>query len=337
MKNKNDRIPCKWCAMKGQCGPQCKYYSNTTDTSGEETSPPSKIQELAYELKVQDAMSRDLISVPPDATMNEVRKIFRDKRISGLPVVEQGALIGLISLERFITCIMNGGINEVVKDNMTKKVQSLYATDPLIHAVSQFETLGYGRFPILERDTEKLVGIITKGDVIECLLNKLHISYYEEEIHKYRASHIFEDITSDETTLILRHKVPGKAYRYAGKQCGRLKTSLSRLGISPQVIRRLTVAACEAEMNIIVFTDGGELSVYVEEDKIIVRAVDDGPGIPDIEKAMQPGYSTAPDWVREMGFGTGMGLPNIKSCADEMRLESAPGQGTNLEFVVFLK
>lgn len=298
---------------------------------------PSKIQELAYELKVQDAMSRDLITVTPDVTMSEVREIFRDKRISGLPVVDHENLIGLISLERFITCIMKGRIDELVGNNMTTKVQSLYANEPLIHAFSKLEKLGYGRFPVLERDTGKLVGIITKGDIIKSLLNKLHISYYEEEIHKYRASHLFEDIRSDETTLIFRHKVPGKEYKYAGKQCGRLKVNLSRLGISPQIIRRIVVAACEAEMNIIVFTDGGELTVRVEEDKITINAIDSGPGIPDIEQAMQPGYSTAPDWVREMGFGAGMGLPNIESCADEMRLESTPEQGTNLEFVVLLE
>ncbi len=305
--------------------------------NAQDNTVPSKIQELAYELKIQDAMRKDLMTVTPDTTMSEVRQILRQKHISGLPVLEHGALIGIISLENFITCIMDGGINEVVRDNMTSDVQCLYAHEPLIHAVSKFEQSGYGRFPVLERDTTKLVGIITKGDIIECLLNKLHISYYQEEIHKYRASHIFEDIISDETTLILRHKVPGKAYKYAGKQCGRLKVSLSRLGISPQIIRRTAIATCEAEMNIIVFTEGGELNVYVEEDRIVVHAIDHGPGIPDIEKAMQPGYSTAPDWVREMGFGAGMGLPNIKNCADEMRLESTPEQGTHLEFVVLLK
>jgi anti-sigma regulatory factor (Ser/Thr protein kinase) len=68
-----------------------------------------------------------------------------------------------------------------------------------------------------------------------------------------------------------------------------------------------------------------------------VNAIDHGPGIPDIEKALQPGFSTAPDWVRDMGFGAGMGLPNIKNCSDEMRIDSKPGEGTNVEFVVFLR
>jgi anti-sigma regulatory factor (Ser/Thr protein kinase) len=90
-------------------------------------------------------------------------------------------------------------------------------------------------------------------------------------------------------------------------------------------------------MNIIIFTEGGEITACVEKDKITVNAIDSGPGIPDIEKAMRQGYSTAPDWVRDMGFGAGMGLPNIKNCSDEMKIDSKPGKGTNLEFVVFLE
>ncbi len=298
---------------------------------------PSKIQDLAYELEVNEAMCRDLMTVTPDTTMSEVREFLRQNRISGLPVVEHEKLIGIISIENFITCIMNGGIDETVSENMTPEVKTLYADEPLIHAVSKFEEFGYGRFPVLDRDTKKLVGMITKGDVIRCLLEKLHISYHEEEIHKYRASHLFEDITSDDTTLILQHRIPGGDYKSAGKQSAHLKVNLRRLDISPQIIRRVTVASCEAEMNIIVFTEGGELTVCVEENKIQVNAIDHGPGIPDIEKAMQPGYSTAPDWIREIGFGAGMGLPNIKSCSDEMRLDSTVGKGTNLEFVVYLK
>lgn len=298
---------------------------------------PSKIQELAYELKVKEAMSQDVITVKPDNTMDDVRGIFRNKRISGLPVSEHGKLIGIISLENFITCVMNGGIDETVRDNMTSGVESFYPDEPLIHAISSFDRLGYGRFPVLDRDTGKLVGIITKGDIMKCLLEKLHISYHQEEIHKYRASHIFQDINSNKTTLILRYKIVGGNYKVAGEQSGYLKTHLLRLGVSPQIVRRIVVASCEAEMNIIIFTEGGELISYVEEDKITFNARDTGPGIPDVEKALRPGYSTAPDWVREMGFGAGMGLPNMKNCSDEMEIDSNLEKGTNLELIFYIK
>lgn len=305
--------------------------------TGNNNTPPSKIQELAYELKVQEAMRRDPITVTPDTTMNTVRTLLSQNRISGLPVVAHGKLAGIISLENFITCIMDGGIDETVGENMTPEVKFLYADEALIHAVRNFEQSGFGRFPVIERETEKLVGVLTKGDVIKCLLEKLHIHYHEEEIHQYRASHLFEDMTSEKTTLTLQYTIPGGDFKHAGKQSGKLKVNLLRLGISPKILRRLTVASCEAEMNIIVFTDGGELIATVEENKITVNAIDKGPGISDIEQAMQMGYSTAPDWVREMGFGAGMGLPNIKSCSDEMRIDSTGGKGTNLEFVMYLK
>jgi CBS domain-containing protein/anti-sigma regulatory factor (Ser/Thr protein kinase) len=298
---------------------------------------PTKTQELAYEFKVKDAMTAEIISVSPKNTMSDVRKILQNKRISGMPVVDRGKLVGIISIDNFIDCIMSGRIDEIVENNMTTKIESLYSDEPLIHAISKFDRLGYGRFPVLEHDTGKLVGVITKGDIIKCLLKKLEINYHEEEIQRYRASHIFEDIRSDKTTLALTYKIKGGDYKHAGEQSGYLKINLLRLGISPPVARRVIVASCEAEMNIIIFTEGGEISARVEEDRIRVNAVDNGPGIQDVEKAMEPGFSTAPDWVREMGFGAGMGLPNIENCADEMKIDSKPGQGTNLEFSVFME
>ena len=90
-------------------------------------------------------------------------------------------------------------------------------------------------------------------------------------------------------------------------------------------------------MNLVVFTAQGEIMARIEPRRISVKVTDDGPGIPDIELAMRPGYSTAPDFVRELGFGAGMGLPNIKKSTDEMKIESSPGAGTNLEFAVVLQ
>jgi predicted transcriptional regulator len=147
-------------------------------------------------------------------------------------VVKNDKLIGMISIENFINCIMHGGIDNRVRDNMTSDVKCIYSDEPLINAISNFEKLGYGRFPVIERDSEKLVGIITKGDIIKCLLKKLEIDYHEE-IPKYRARHLFEDMNSERTTIILRHKIKGRDYKAAGEQSGYLKTNLLRLGIPP--------------------------------------------------------------------------------------------------------
>ena len=297
------------------------------------TSHP-KIIEIAHLCKVTEAMSKQVICVKSDDSISDVRNILKGNRISGLPVVDNGILVGIISIDNFIKCIMNGRADESVKYNMTTDVKCVYSDEPLIHIINLFEKYDYGRYPVLERSSRTLVGIITKGDIIKCLLKKLETDYHEEELLRYRASHIFKDVKSDKTSITLLHKIVGGAYQVAGEQSGYIKSNLLRLGIPPKVTRRVVIAACEAEMNIIIFTDGGELVTTVEEDRIQVNATDRGPGIPDIEKAMQPGYSTAPDWVREMGFGAGMGLPNIKNCSDTMRIISEVGKGTSIEFVV---
>jgi anti-sigma regulatory factor (Ser/Thr protein kinase) len=92
----------------------------------------------------------------------------------------------------------------------------------------------------------------------------------------------------------------------------------------------VAIATYEAEMNLIVFTDGGTIAVRIENGRITVDVTDSGPGIPDIERALQPGFSTAPQWVRDLGFGAGMGLINIRNCSDDLVIESAPGAGTHL-------
>ncbi len=297
----------------------------------------SKIQELAYECKVEEAMTTDVVTVAPDDKIVDVWMKLRDKQISGLPVVSDDGLEGIISVEDFIKCIIQGRKDEQVKDNMTTHIEFIYSDEPLIHVIKKFEKHRFGRFPVKERDTKKLIGIITKGDVIRCILKRFEKDYYEEEDKKNKMRNIFNDIKSDKTTVILKYEVKGKEFKKAGEKSGFLKNALLRLGIATEITRRIVIASMEAEMNIIIFTDSGEITVLVEEDKIKVNAVDSGPGIPDIEKAMRPGYSTAPDWVREMGFGAGMGLPNIKNCADEMHIDSKVGQGTNLEFIVNLK
>lgn len=292
------------------------------------------IQELGYELKIGDAMTKDPIVVTPDSMMSDVRTLLKEKRISGLPVVKDEVLVGMVSIENFIRCILESCEDRKVSTNMTSKVVTLYEDEPLRYAIAKFEKSGYGRFPVTNRETGHLVGILTKGDIIKCVLSKLEHDFHKEEISRYRARHIFEDIKSDRTSMVFRYRIKGGDYNVAGQQSGYLKKNLLRLGIYPDLSRRVAIAACEAEMNIIIFTDGGELKVQVEEDRIQVNAMDLGPGIPDIEQAMQAGFSTAPDWVRDIGFGAGMGLPNIKKCSDEMRIESQVGKGTNLEFVV---
>jgi len=297
----------------------------------------SKVQELVYELKVADAMKSNVISVGPNTLMSELREILKTNRISGTPVVDDAKLVGIISIEDFIKWLADGAKDCPIRDKMIANVMFLFSDEPLVHAVSKLEQFGFGRFPVINRPDNRLVGVITKGDIIERLLRETEIDYHEEEIHRYRASHIFEDIIADKTTIIFRYFVKGKDFDRAGEVSTALKKNLSRLGIDSQIVRRAAVASYEAELNVVIYTDGGEIEVRVRPDKISIDVEDSGPGIPDIEKAMQPGYSTAPEWVRELGFGAGMGLSNIKRCADKMNLTSIVGKGTRLKISIYMR
>jgi CBS domain-containing protein/anti-sigma regulatory factor (Ser/Thr protein kinase) len=297
---------------------------------------PSKTRELTYELKIEDAMTRNVVTVTPETPVHEFRQILREKVISGTPVMEKDQLVGLISIEDFIKCLADGEMDALVKEKMTKDVEILYADEPVVHAVRKFDQYGYGRLPVIDRTTGKLVGILTKGDIIKGLLRKLEIDYHEEEIHRYRASHIFEDIIADSTTLTFEYNVAGKDFDKAGESSSGLRRTLYRLGVRPDIVRRTAIATYEAEMNIVVFTDGGRLVASVEPHQIQIDASDCGPGIPDIKKAMQPGFSTAPERIRELGFGAGMGLVNIDNCTDKMEIESEVGRGTHIRAVVYL-
>lgn len=128
----------------------------------------------------------------------------------------------------------------------------------------------------------------------------------------------------------------GGDFTNAGTASSELKATLGRLGISQEIIRRITIAAFEAEMNVIIHAVAGTMYYAITDKEVKVTVTDMGPGIENIELAMQEGYSTAPDWVREMGWGAGMGLPNIRKNADEFKIDSVVGEGTTLEITIYV-
>lgn len=290
----------------------------------------TKTQELVYEMKADEVMTSEVVTATPQTSMPELRDMLRTHRISGTPVISNGGLVGIISMDDFINWQINGPADATVADIMTTSAVTVFEDEPLVHVVSLLDRYGFGRLPVIQRDHKKVVGIITRGDIMQGLLHKLEIGYQEEEIHRYRASHIFEDIIADHTTLVFKYHVIGKDFKKAGYGATRLKKTLGRLEVDPQIGRRAAIIAYEAEMNIVIYTDGGELMAKVEPGLLTIEASDTGPGIPDVQLALKRGYSTAADWVRKLGFGAGMGLPNIADCADEMDLNSTVGEGTKL-------
>ena len=135
--------------------------------------------------------------------------------------------------------------------------------------------------------------------------------------------------------LTLHYEVPGDDFTRAGEASSDVKRKLKQLGYNPEAIRKVAIAMYEGEINMVIHAGGGEAIVDIDPRQVHVVLRDHGPGIPDVEKAMQEGWSTAPDNVRNLGFGAGMGLPNIKKYTDEFRIDTAVGEGTTLTMTVF--
>jgi len=297
----------------------------------------SRVEELAYELKIKEVMTSNVRTVTPGVKMSDVLAMFRDTKVSGAPVVAGGELVGVVSIADLIRALRENNIDAVVSEYMTSQVTTVEDAQPVIEALKHFTHLGIGRLPVVN-DKGKLVGIITKGDVTRGVLQALENDYKEEEVRKYRASHLFEDIVSDRTSLTLRYRIKARDFAQGGNASSHIKRALARLGASPQIARRCGIAIYEAEINLIIHTtNGGVIRVEIEPHQILMETIDDGPGIEDIDLAMTPGYSTATDDIRELGFGAGMGLKNIQRCVDDMYLDSTPGRGTRLEMRIYLK
>jgi anti-sigma regulatory factor (Ser/Thr protein kinase) len=220
---------------------------------------------------------------------------------------------------------------------MTRALHTVREDEPVTRALEVFTRSGVGRLLVVDAGG-RLVGVPTPGDITRGLLRALQDAFQIKEERRYRASQVFEDIVSDCTSVVLRYDVAVRDFNRAGRASSALKQALNRIGVEPGVVRRAAIISYEAEMNIVIHSAaGGRIIAEVTPQSISIVARDDGPGIPDIEQALQPGYSTAPDWIREMGFGAGMGLDNIRGSADEMHLESSPETGTRLEAVIYLK
>jgi anti-sigma regulatory factor (Ser/Thr protein kinase) len=137
-------------------------------------------------------------------------------------------------------------------------------------------------------------------------------------------------------SLYYRFDVDGENFTSAGEASVQTKRILRRVGFSPDIIKRVSIAMYEGEINMVIHANGGKITVTISMDEITMVLADRGPGIPDIDKALQPGYSTAPEDVRSLGFGAGMGLPNMKKYTDEIHITTELGVGTTVTMKVKL-
>jgi len=299
-----------------------------------------KIQELIYELKIDSVMQKDVVVVSPETTVLEVKNLLLKHHITGIPVLADDKLAGVITISDVIECLERQNCDCLTGEKMAHPpFPSVYNDESVVHALNKLSHYNERRVLVFDH-TDRFVGIITSGDITNGLLKAINLGFRQEEISQYRARHIFQDIESDETSLVLRYQVKNGDFIRGGEASSKIKKAMQRLGANPQDVRKLAIAIYEAEMNLIIHTTrGGNIMVEMTPKKVTMTVTDTGPGIPDIEKAMEAGYSTSSLTVKALGFGAGMGLPNIKRCMSEMKLESVvgegPGKGTTLTMVLY--
>ncbi len=136
--------------------------------------------------------------------------------------------------------------------------------------------------------------------------------------------------------MVFRFDVNGGDISLAGRASSEVKKVLARLGVNPALIKRAAVAMYEAEINMVIHAGGGQAVADITPERVLLTLEDHGPGIPDLDLAMQEGYSTAPEWIREMGFGAGMGLPNMKRNSDDLTIDTEVGRGTRVTLLLRL-
>lgn len=290
---------------------------------------PSVVLELIFKLKIKDVMTTALITAKKEDTLRHIQALMRENYITGVPIADDRRLLGIVSIDDIVTALDKGYIDDRAEDRMTRNVIVLEDDMPLSFAISYLNKYRYGRFPVLNKNRE-LVGIITSKDVIRALLVEMN-----REVLRLEKSHKQEN-KGPSTAKELTFPTTRYDFERAGHASTEIKKALKQLNLDPKIIRRIAIASYELEINQVVHSYGGTISCSILPDRVIITATDTGPGIENIELALQEGWSTANEWIRSLGFGAGMGLANTKRVSDEFSIQSTLGEGTTVVSVVYL-
>ncbi len=297
---------------------------------------PQVVLELIYRLKVKDVMMTEVVTAPPTASLREVQLKMRDYGITGVPIVEADHLVGLVSIGNIIEALDGGWIEDAAGSRMSGSLIVLEDDMPLSFAITYFNRYGYRRFPVLDKNT-RLVGIVTAADVLRALLIAMNqeVERLEEGLARDRASGAPPE-AAPESARAFSMSFSSRHFDFenAGKASAELKKALKGLGADSGSIRRAAIVSYELEMNQVIHSEGGVMEFSASNGAVRIVARDEGPGIADLDAALTEGYSTANEWVRSLGFGAGLGLPNAKRSSDEFEITSKLGTGTTVRVLV---
>jgi CBS domain-containing protein/anti-sigma regulatory factor (Ser/Thr protein kinase) len=305
-----------------------------------ENSKLSKYASIFEDIKASDIMASKVVALTADKKIAHAKEMMKIKKISGIPVIDdKKKLVGMISIEDIINALEFNRINEPIRNIMTQKVVAIGLSETLSEIVDKFENYKFGRFPVVD-DQCRIQGIISKEDILHGIIEKFNLIYIHDKKRSATLNSESSIITGEQLKIDeaeFYYNIETKDIGKAGTGAMLLKKFLKEKKFNDEIVRRVGVATYESEANVVIHSKGGgDIYGFIDEDRIIVRVVDNGVGIEDLDKAMKEGYSTAPDYVRELGFGAGMGIPNMKRFSDKLVILSEKNVGTHVEMIFYL-
>ena len=289
-----------------------------------------RVKELIYGLRISEVMTSKVFAVTRNCTMRDVQAIMKNNAITGVPVVDNKRVVGIVTMNDLMNALEQGAMDNCVVAWMVSEVQTLAEEMPLSFAISAFNKFPFRQFPVVNKQNE-LAGILTFRNINLALIRELSKQLREmEEQHENPP-----DPGSMKLSKI--YQLHRYDFEQGGKAATEIKEFLQRHGVPSAIVRRVAVASYELEINLVAHSIGGMLGFDITEDRVKISSHDRGPGIEDVGLAMTEGYSTANEWIRSQGFGAGMGLPNVKRVANEFAIESALDMGTMVQAIIYLK
>jgi CBS domain-containing protein/anti-sigma regulatory factor (Ser/Thr protein kinase) len=292
------------------------------------------------DIKAGDIMSANVVEISGDKKIAHAKELMKIKKISGMPVVDENKqLIGIISIEDIIHAFEFNKLNDPIHRIMSTQVVTIHRDDSLAAVVDKFENYKFGRFPVVD-DDKRVCGIISKEDILHGILEKFNLIYIHDQKRTSTLNTEYSAITGEKLKVEeakFHYQIDSSDIDAAGSGAALLKQFLAGKNFHGDIVRRVGVATYEAETNVVIHSRGqGDIYFFQDEDCFIVRVVDNGIGIEDLDRAMKEGFSTAPDYVRERGFGAGMGIANMKRFADKLVIISEKNAGTQVEMIFYL-
>jgi len=297
------------------------------------------VNELIYEIKIKEAMTKKVIFFNKDTTFRKIQLKLKKKKISGVPILdEKKDIIGIVSIDDIITALDKGYADNKITDCMSRNVITVPQNFSIISAIHKLGKFKVGRLPVTETlNSKKIVGIITISDILNRLLVVIQSIAEKVEDKEIENFQISKNLIKETLKKVFRFEVKGDDFCNAGQAASITKKYFKEMGIDKNIVRRIAIICYEAEMNICLHSLGGTIIVKQDdENNVVIYAYDKGPGIPDVDLALTPGFTTASEKIRALGFGAGMGLPNIKNFADKFKIKSSLRTGTELKATVKL-